>query len=313
MIYYAMDNIKILGLGTPLMDRFAKVDDSFLQKFGLKKGSSNYLDDANLAKIEEELKEKLIYEYPGDNARNMLENYALLGGEGAAYAGKIAKDGAGENIEKNLESRGIYSLLEYDRKFATGRILALITLEKERTFAVYLGAGNEELDVGRLPACAMFFCTSITLLCNGGISKSAWEYAKRCKKGGAKIAISLESPKMLEEKKEKMGKVCGVADILFLNEDEMKAVEENEEGVGKLANIVFLKKGKNGSKVFVRGKEIGNVAAIKVENVVDTTGAGDAYAGGVLWALLNGKNEVEAAKIGNEIAARVIQKIGSRH
>lgn len=306
-----MQNVKILGLGTPLIDRFANVDDSFLQKFSLTKGSSNYLDDEAMKKIESELKSKIEHQYPGDNARNALEAYSSLGGKFAAYAGKIAKDEAGAIIETNISSKGFASYLQYDNSLSTGRISALITPDKERTFAVYLGAGNEQIDISALPIPKMFFCTSITLFCNAPISNSCLSFARKCKEEGSKVAISLESPRMVEENAGRLKWLLSLADILFLNEDELAACGKSENEIANSCPLVFLKRGSKGSTIFENTKKIADVPAIKIKKVQDTTGAGDAYAGGVLWAILEGKSPKEAANFGTKAASKVIQKIGA--
>jgi fructokinase len=130
------------------------------------------------------------------------------------------------------------------------------------------------------------------------------------KKAKANIAISLESPAMLEKNRQKALEIAKYADVLFLNDEEMKAIGVNEKTICNLAPLVYLKKGKDGSAVFSSGSKLADIPPYPAK-VIDTTGAGDAYAAGVLWALNNTKSEIEAGVIGSKLAAAVISKFGA--
>ncbi len=327
--------LDLFAIGTPLIDRFAQADDSFLLAHHLARGSSNYLDDAGLIEVERALRGRIRAEYPGDNARNVCEGFLTLAKENATavlgkgkrtdaaapkifaasfrvgYCGKIARDAPGRLFERNLEKIGARSFLQYGQTGQTGRITCLISPDKERTFAVYLGASSDAADISGLPSARFVFCTSITLMTSGAIRQSALDYVRRAKKEGSKIALSLESPAMLGADRQKALGICRLADILFLNEDEAGAIGFSQDDVASLAPLVFLKKGKNGSLVFKGSRMLLSMPAQQVKKVADTTGAGDAYAAGALWALSNGRDEKEAALAGSRLAARIIQRVGN--
>ena len=288
------------------MDVFYEAGYAFLKKHSLEPGCTNHLSDEEVAKIEEELKPVL--ESAGDNARNVCESFAKSGTGACAYLGNVAKDQTGEKIRANLKKNRILDLMQnVDGK--TGRIMCIITPDKQRTFAVYLGVGEKKADISNIEIPKVFFCTSITLF-HPGVGESSLEFAKKCKKAGAKVAVSLESENLLRKDLGKMHMVRGIADYLFLNEDEMKAIGCDEENVGGLAKIVFLKKGAKGAQVYADGKILG-VAPAKKVRVADTTGAGDFFAGAALHALSIGKGPIEAAMAGNAMAAKIISKIGA--
>lgn len=299
---------ELIALGTPLMDIFCKADYSFLEKNGLVPGCTNHLSDAQVARIAKGLKP--IYQTPGDNARNVCEAYAKSGGTACAYIGNVGADAVGNKIRENLKKNGICDLMQ-EAEGNTGRIICIITPDKQRTFAVYLGVGDGQTKIGKFESSEIFFCTSITLL-GDKIGKSAFGIAQEYRRNGSKIAISLESPNLLEKNISRMEEIFSLADYLFLNEDEMTAIGRNRNTIGAVSKIVFLKRGERGCAVYNEGRLLGNVPAKEVEEVKDTTGAGDFFAGAVLHALAHGRSLLEAAHVGNEMAAKVIANVGAQ-
>ena len=298
--------IDLLGIGTPVMDIYYQVHSSSLKKYGLKRGCTNHLNDQKVTQIQKDLEP--IYEYPGDNARNVCEAFVKSDGKNCAYSGNIAEDETGKKISANLQKNAIK---DYMQKIDgnTGRIICLIDEDKQRTFAVYLGVGEKHLELSAIDFPKILFCTNITFF-HSSAGKDALEFAIKCKKLGTKIAVSLESENLIKEKLEDINKLSQIIDYLFLNEDEMRAINKNEQDVGEFAPIVFLKRGKNGANVYDNKKLVAHVPANKVDKVVDTTGAGDFFAGACLNAILNGKSIVESARAGNDMAGRIISRIG---
>ena len=91
----------------------------------------------------------------------------------------------------------------------------------------------------------------------------------------------------------------------------MKAVGLDEQELAGLAPLIFLKRGSSGSTIFKNGAKLADVPARAAPQVLDTTGAGDNYAAGVLWALNHGQNEVEAAKLGSQLGRAIVGKFGA--
>ncbi|MFA5108916.1 MAG: PfkB family carbohydrate kinase, partial [Candidatus Micrarchaeia archaeon] len=172
-----MDGTKLLALGTPVMDIFYEADYAFLKKHNLEAGCTNHLTDEQVAQIEKELAP--IHEAAGDNARNVCESYAKSGGRECAYMGNVAKDETAKKIRSNLKKNKIGDLTA-NVSGKTGRIMCIITPDKQRTFAVYLGVGEKKVNISSLEMAKMFFCTSITLF-HPGVGESAYELAKKCK------------------------------------------------------------------------------------------------------------------------------------
>ncbi len=301
-----MNKFELVSLGTPVMDIFYEADYSFLEKHGLCTSCTNHLTDLQVSEIENELVQ--IHQSAGDNARNVCEAFSMSGDKNCAYIGNVGKDEIAKQIRENLKDKKITDLMKrVDGK--TGRILCIITPDKQRTFAVYLGVGDLQVEHSSLSAPKIFFCTSITLF-SKGIGKSAFDMCKKFKQNGSRIAISLESENLLKKNIANISEVFALADYLFLNEDEMHAIGKNEQTVATIAPVVFLKRGANGASVYENGKKLADVSAQKVD-VKDTTGAGDFFAGATLNAILGGRNFVESARAGNEMAGQVISRVGA--
>ncbi len=310
----------LFALGTPVMDSFSKCSDAKIGKAGLGKGATNFFDRAGLAKAVRALAIRPFHAYPGDNARNVCEGFAALGGF-CGYQGAIGGDREGALFAANLEKCGIAGFLE-ERKGATGKIFALITPDRERTFCVDLGVSGDCKAQDRLAFgnSRMFYTTTITLCCGQAVSKLAYSYLEKCKaarNAGAAhkhVAISVESPPMVEANREAiLAAVKKYADSLFLNESEAEALlgrgAEKKLAALKPKIPIYLKKGKHGSVLFLHGKAH-RIPAMKAR-VIDTTGAGDAYAAGVLYGLSRKYTPLGSARIGCILATKVVQKVGA--
>ncbi len=320
-----MPALELFALGTPVMDGFAQVDEAFLSGHKLVLGSSNFMNNERLAVLEKALGPKIRSWEPGDNARNVCESYVrlqrLAGGKknaaqagdapfGVAYAGTLGNDETAARFVSLLKTHGIKPMMQHVNG-SSGRILALITPGGGRTFAVSLGVSEQYAAPAQMPACKCFFVTSITLLTPASISRASRAMVDGMKKEGALIAIALESPAMLGGKREEALALAAKADVLFLNEEEMEALGLDEEALAKLAPLVYLKRGAAGSTIFKDGSKFADVPVHPAKKVVDTTGAGDNYAAGVLWALNHGKSELEAAKIGSQLGSAAVGKFGA--
>ena len=152
----------VFGIGTALVDYFVKSGEDFLEKNGLIKGATNFIPREKLDGLHARISDSVFACLPGDNARNVCEGVCFLGGK-SAYASSIAEDDEGKIFERSLCAQHIDSFLE-KRPGRTGKLIAFITPDRERTFAVDLG-NSRGYDV--LPAAGMkdsnfLYLTSIT-------------------------------------------------------------------------------------------------------------------------------------------------------
>lgn len=304
----------VFGIGTALVDYFAQSSGDFLRKKGLIKGATNFLARKKLDELHAEISSSILACFPGDNARNVCEGINFLGGK-SAYASRIAGDKEGELFENSLHTQRIDSFLE-KKPGHTGKIITFITPDFQRTFAANLGNSveYESLPTESIKNSNFLYLTSITLLKKGNISEKAREAIKFARENGVRISISLENPPMINENKNDLRRIVPASDVLFTNEDELEALtgSKDEEAARKLSEeipIVCLKKGKNGSVLLSYNKRY-FIPAYPTK-VVDTTGAGDFYAAGVLFGLSRGQSIEKAGYQGAELAARVIERFGA--
>ncbi len=309
-----MPRYDAFGIGTALVDYFARTTDSFLERYGLIKGASNFVPREKIDEIHNKLGDAVFACFPGDNARNTCEGVSYLGGK-AAYAGRIGDDADGKVFEDSLRRHGIDPYLEKGPG-NTGRIIAFITRDGQRTFAVDLGNGGDykTLPAGGIKGSSFLYLTTITLLKESAVSRNSRDAMDLAKGNGVRIAISLESPPLVSENRERIRKLISRADVLFANEDELEALTgssdcEQARKLSEAIEVVCLKKCERGSSVFSKGEEF-QIPAYSTK-VVDTTGAGDFYAGGVLFALSKGQSVEEAGHVGARLAGKVVEKFGA--
>jgi sugar/nucleoside kinase (ribokinase family) len=306
---------KILGLGNALVDIMTRIDkDSVLDGFELPKGSMQLVDEHRSASV---LKGIDHYEKSisaGGSAANTINGIANLGVE-TGFIGVIGEDEYGNYFRDDLIRNGIKPLLIIS-KTESGRAVALVSPDSERTFATYLGAAVE-LSAGHMKD-ELFTGYDILhvegyLVLNNELLETAMQVAKR---NGLKISLDLASYNVVEENLEFLKKmVAAYVDIVFANEEEAKAFTglEPDEALDVLAedcDIAVVKIGKNGSLV-KSGDQSFKVGVIEA-NSLDTTGAGDLYASGFLYGLSKGLTLDKCGEIGSILSGKVIEVIGAK-
>lgn len=299
--------LDVVGIGTPVVDCFATITDDFLKSRGLRKGATNFLPRAELDALEGAVKVKHVL--PGDNARNVCEGISMLNGS-AAYGGCVGKDWEGRFFCRTLEMLEIHSEVVFERG-RTGKILVLLTPDKERTFAVDLGNSTQYRRVARkvLRRTRFLYLTSITALTSGSLRRTALTWMEQVLESGGRIALSLESPPMIRKHKQEIVRLIDQTHILFANKVEYRSLGMSIETIRRKVECFFLKMGKQGSKV-VWGRSTARIPCLS-KRVVDTTGAGDYYAAGALHGLARGLSPEKAGVRGAELAAKIVARTGA--
>ncbi len=306
---------KVLGIGNALVDIMTMLpDDSTLETFSLKKGSmqlseKDFSDQINDATIDFEKSQS-----SGGSAANTIHGLASLGVP-TGYIGKVGDDEFGVFFSNDMKAHSIQPFM-LKGKTETGRAIALISPDSERTFATYLGAAIELADID-LNADQFkdykYLHIEGYLVLNQLLMNKAAQLAKE---NNMKISLDLASFNVVEDNLEFLKEYLkNNVDIVFANEEEAKAFtgKEPEEALHDMAEqseIAVVKIGKNGSLVKSNNK-VYKIDPLKAK-AIDTTGAGDLYASGFLYGLAKKLPLDECGRIGSICASKVIEIIGSK-
>ena len=306
---------KILGMGNALLDILVTLPgDSVLTELGRAQGSMPLVDLAfseRVLKTVENLDFSLV---SGGSASNTIHGLAKLGAE-TAFIGKVSEDEFGDIFRKDMESSGIRPLLFKDEP-QTGRAIALISPDSERTFATYLGSAvklaADELTVGLFKGYDLFHVEGYLVQDHDLIERSL----VLAKEAGLTTSLDLASVNVVVEN---LGFLQSIVeryvDIVFANEEEARSftglsAEESALKIAETCRIAVVKTGPKGSLVATGGKLL-TIPPVDAKRV-DTTGAGDLYASGFLYGFVHGLPLEKSAMAGTILAACVIEKIGAK-
>ncbi|HQE55250.1 adenosine kinase [Tenuifilum sp.] len=306
---------KFLGLGNALVDILVQLpNDAKLFELNLPKGSMQLVDAERMQSILAQTEGLPRTLAAGGSAANTIHGLANLG-MSTAFIGKVGDDSFGQAFANDMIQNGITPIM-LKGNAESGRALAFITPDSERTFAVYLGAAIEmtpnDLDPSLFNGYTHFHIEGY-LVQNHGLVRKAVELAKQ---SGCSISLDLASYNVVDENRDFLREVVkNYVDIVFANEEEAKAftgktpVEALHE-LGKLADIAVVKLGADGSLI-KQGETTFEVGVIEVSSI-DTTGAGDLYAAGFLYGLSKGLSLLKCGEIGAILSGHVIEVLGPK-
>lgn len=306
---------KILGMGNALVDIMATIpSDDVLAKFKMPKGSMQLIDADKSKQIASEIEQYAAKISAGGSASNTINGLARLGVP-CGFVGKIGTDEMGRLFENDLVKSGVTPhLLKSDT--ASGRAIAFVSPDSERTFATYLGAAVEmnasEIDSAVFSKYDYFYIEGY-LVQDHALIESAIKMAKSL---SMKIAIDLASYNVVNENIDFLRRIAKeYVDIVFANEEEAKAftgkdAENAVDEIASMCDIAVVKIGKRGS-IIKQGDNVFHAGVIDAK-CVDTTGAGDLYASGFLYGMAMGYGLEHCGKIGALASGKVIENIGAQ-
>ena len=286
--------MKIIGIGNAIVDVICKVDESFLSKNGLTKGTMKLTFDENEFKgLISKLKiEKTV---SGGSVANSIVGLSQLNNQ-VGFIGKINDDNLGTKYQKGLEEEKVnYFYSKKKETLPTGTCLILITPDSERTMFTYLGIAGKindnDIDEKTLQKSEMIFLEGY--LWDEGEPQKAFNKAI---KNSKKVAMSLSDQFCVDRHRVNfLELVKNKLDITFANEQEMISLikAKNFEDVitfaKQIKKQIIITRGEKGA-IAISGDEIVEVAAKKNLNIIDLTGAGDLFAAGFLHGYINGLN-----------------------
>jgi sugar/nucleoside kinase (ribokinase family) len=309
----------VVGVGNAIVDVIAQSDENDLARLDLNKGTMTLIDDAQAEWLYSEMGAAI--ETSGGSAANTLAGIASLGGTGA-YIGKVRDDQLGGVFSHDIKAAGVdYRSRAATEGPSTARCLIFVTPDADRTMQTYLGVsvmlGPDDIDPEAIGDAQITYLEGY--LFDRDEAKEAFvKAAELAHAAGRKVALSLSDPFCVDRHRASFKHLVeGHVDILFANSDEITSLYETDsfdEAVGQLVGKIELAavtRGAEGS-VIVTADQVVEIAAEPVQNVVDTTGAGDLYAAGVLYGLTQGFELEVAGRLGSICAAEVISHYGAR-
>ena len=310
---------KILGIGNAIVDVFVKVNDGFLLKNNLTKGSMKLIEKQEFDSLKSTIKIEKIE--AGGSVANTMAGIAYLGGN-PSFIGKINSDEFGKIYKKSLKKINVNFLYsEKKENLPTGASIIFITPDSERTMCTYLGISSqlskEDINEDYIKDYEIIFLEGY--LWDKGISEEMFKHViQLAKKNNVKIAMSLSDIFCVTRHREDFFKLLkNDLNILIGNENEINELMQKNnllDSMNELKNInklIIITRSENGSMA-VLNNEITNYESIKVEKILDLTGAGDLFAAGFLKEYLDKSNIKKCLLTGSKLASKVIQKIGAR-
>lgn len=309
----------VLCIGNAIVDVIARVDDSFVARHGLVKGSMNLIDEARAELLYGDMGQAI--EVSGGSAGNTAAGVSSYGGK-AAYFGKVKADQLGAIFRHDMRAQEVHfeTAAAADGP-ATARSFILVTPDGERTMNTYLGAcvnfTTEDVDAKVVQSAQVTYMEGY--LWDRPEAKEAFKLAaKIARAAGRKTSITLSDSFCVERHRESfLDLIRNDIDIVFANESEIKSLylTQNFDGamqaIAKDCPIAVLTRSAAGC-VVVDNNKIHATPAYPVNKVVDVTGAGDLFAAGFLFGYTNGKSMAESAQLGALAAAEVISHVGAR-
>jgi sugar/nucleoside kinase (ribokinase family) len=315
----ANSKFDVLCIGNAIVDVIARVEEEFVSRQGLVKGSMNLIDEARAAELYAAMGRAT--EVSGGSAANTAAGVASLGGR-AAYFGKVKADQLGAIFQHDLRSQGVF--FETPPALAgpaTAQSFILVTPDSERTMNTYLGAcvnfSIHDVDKHVVEASEVTYMEGY--LWDRPEAKEAFRLAaKVARQAGRKTAITLSDSFCVERHRDSfLDLIRNDIDIVFANEAEIASLYQTSDfdsamrAVAMDCPVAVLTRSEKGCVVVAEG-HLQEVPAHPVARVSDVTGAGDLFAAGFLHGFTNGKPLYGCARLGSLAAAEIISHVGAR-
>ncbi len=308
----------ILGIGNAIVDVVAPVHEQFITDHDMAKGSMALIDTATADRLYVAMPPGT--ESSGGSAANTCAVAAMLGAR-VAYIGRVADDQLGQVFRHDISAVGVhFPTAALIGGSPTARCLIMVTPDGQRTMNTYLGAcvrlGVADVDTALVAHSAITYLEGY-LFDPPAAQEAFYAAAKAAHAAGRQVALSLSDAFCVgRHRKAFRDLVAGHVDILFANETEVCSLYETEDWAvaakraGDDVALAALTRGADGSTI-LRGNEMIEIAA-EHATVIDTTGAGDAYAAGFMAALTAGKSLGQCGRLASIAAADVIGQYGAR-
>ena len=312
-------SLDVVGIGNAIVDVLTTIDDSILERLSFEKGSMTLIDEEKAKELYATTTNRI--QKSGGSVANSLACVAQLGGK-AAFIGRVSNDNLGEIFTEEISRTGtIFKNPPSSTGPSTARCLIFVTPDAQRTMCTYLGASvllePKDIDLSVVREAKILYLEGY--LWDNPAAKNAFiKAAEIAKNAGKKVALSLSDSFCVSRHRESFIELVeNYIDILFANKDEIISLYKTSNltlAIEKLkpkCELAAITIGEHGSILVSNGKEI-NVDPFILGKAIDTTGAGDLYAGGFLKGLSNGLSPLISARMGSVCAGQIVTELGSR-
>lgn len=310
----------VTAVGNAIVDMISFVDDGFLAAHGLNKGAMTLIDLEQSKRLFDAAGQ--LTQQSGGSAANTIAGIASFGGR-CAYIGKTANDETGQVFHHDMQAQNIDFNTKTDDELGlpTAKCMIFVTPDAERTMATYLGVSTElapdDLDAAKIRNAQVTYLEGY--LFDKELAKEAFHAASiMAHTAGKLVALTLSDPFCVDRHRDDfLALIDGHVDILFANEQELLSLYQTDnwdhalEHVGKTVSVCAATKGAKGATILFHGQRF-EISANPVDNLVDTTGAGDMFAAGFLYGFTQGMSPQQCGELGARAAASIITHVGAR-
>ena len=310
---------KILGIGNAIIDVFVKVDDIFLKKNNLIKGSMKLIDEGEFKNLKSNIKIENIV--AGGSVANTMAGIAYLKGN-ASFIGKINLDEFGKIYKESLKNINVdFIYNEKKENLQTGASIIFITPDAERTMCTYLGVSSNlsknDISENNIKDHSLLFLEGY--LWDKGESEIMFKHAiDLARKNKIEIAMTLSDVFCVKRHKQDfLNLLINDLDVLIGNENEINELAGQEnlansiQQLKEFNKLLIVTRGMQGS-LAVQNNKITQCGCVKVEHLLDLTGAGDLFASGFLVEYIKKSDIKKCLENGSRLASKIIQQMGAR-
>ncbi len=307
----------LIGVGSPIMDLMAPIPEDFLRKVAGDKGGMLLVDPQEMQKIIQMLP-STPSQSTGGSAANVTFNATRLGLR-TTFLGKLGNDDVARRYRSEFEGVGVDASRFKHGDKANARCLAMVTPDAQRTLRTDLGAAMtlspEDVNVSDFADCRHAHIEGY-LAFNRALAESALAAAR---KAGATVSLDLSSFEVVGATRDWLfSQFKRGIDVVFANEDEIRALfpsraaasyEDLARELGSFGVLAAVKVGVDGAWLAQNGS-IERIAPVRVHDVVDTNGAGDAWAAGFLYGYLNNWSLQKSGALASQLGAETVRHMG---
>ncbi len=312
--------LDVIGVGNAIVDVFAHADDAFLAAHGIAKGGMTLIDEEEARSIYDAMAPGI--EMSGGSAANTIACIASLGGQ-AAYIGKVANDELGAVFRHDLRATGVeFDTTPLENGPATARSLINVSPDAQRSMSTYLGATTQltedDVDEAQVRRAGITYFEGYLF----EMPRARKAFVKACeiaRTAGKKTAITLSDSGCVDRQHPAFIEFIGAhTDILLANQAEAETLFETDDfdeiarRARTLCPLTAVTRSEKGSILIPRDGDVVVIEAVTPEKLVDTTGAGDAYAAGLLFGLARDMELGRTGALASLAASEIISHMGAR-